>query len=96
MNPYIAEAVLITRDLDDVTFVGAVAVFLHTKNSRESKDLDFVVAEQISRETFLNLKYRFVTENGKEKIFTPRNYKIMIIFFKSSGFIVGMFSKITC
>lgn len=76
MNPYIEEAVLITKDLGDATFVGAVAVFLHTKKSRESQDLDFVVAEQITREEFLNLEYRFIEENGKEKIYTPRNYKI--------------------
>lgn len=76
MNPYIEEAVLITKDLGDVTFVGAVAVFLHTKKSRESKDLDFVVADQITREQFLHLKYKFINENGKERIYTPRNYKI--------------------
>jgi len=76
LNPYIEEAVLITRDLGDVTFVGAVAVFLHTGKSRESKDLDLVVAEQITRKRFLDLKYRFINENGKERIYTPRNYKI--------------------
>ncbi len=76
MNPYIEEAVLITEDLGDATFVGAVAVFLHTGKSRESKDLDLVVAEQIPRERFLDLNYRFINENGKERIYTPRNYKI--------------------
>ncbi len=77
LNPYIEEAVLITRDLGDVTFVGAVAIFLHTKKSRESQDLDFVMVEQVNREKLLNLKYRF-NENGKEKIYTSRNYKIDI------------------
>lgn len=76
MNPYIEEAVLITKDLGDATFVGAVAVFLHTGKSRESKDLDLVVAEQIPREQLLDLNYRFIMENGKEKTYTPRNYKI--------------------
>ena len=76
MNPYIEEAVLITKDLGDATFVGAVAVFLHTGKSRESKDLDLVVAEQITREKFLDLNYRFIVENGKERTYTPRNYKI--------------------
>ena len=76
MNPYIEEAVLITKDLGDATFVGAVAVFLHTGKSRESKDLDLVVAEQITRKQFLDLKYKFINENGKEKTYTPRNYKI--------------------
>ena len=78
MNPYIEEAVLITKDLGDATFVGAVAVFLHTGKSRESKDLDLVVSEQITREQFLDLNYRFINENGKERIYTPRNYKIDI------------------
>jgi hypothetical protein len=76
LNPYIEEAVLITKDLGDATFVGAVAVFLHTEKSRESKDLDLVVTEQITREQFLNLDYRFINENGKERLYTPRNYKI--------------------
>lgn len=76
MNPYIEEAVLITKDLGDSTFVGALAVFLHTGKSRESKDLDLVMAEQITREQFLNLNYRFINENGKERIYTPRSYKI--------------------
>lgn len=76
MNPYIEEAVLITIDLGDATFVGAVAVLLHTRKSRESKDIDLVVAEQITREQFLDLNYKFINENGKERIYTPRNYKI--------------------
>ena len=76
MNPYIEEAVLITKDLGDATFIGAVAVFLHTKKSRESEDLDFVVAEQITDEEFENLKYIIVEENEKKKTYTPRHYKI--------------------
>lgn len=76
MNPYIEEALLITEDLGDATFVGAVSVFLHTGKSRESQDLDLVVAEQIPRERFLDLNYKFINEKGKERIYTPRNYKI--------------------
>lgn len=79
MNPYIEEAVLITQDLGEVTFVGAVAVFLHTQKSRESQDLDFVVAEQITREEFLNLNYRFVEENGKEKHTLLETIRLMCI-----------------
>ena len=75
MNQYVNEAVKITNDLGDVTFVGAVAVFLHTKQSRESQDIDFIISKQITRDKFLNLGYKFITENGKEKIYTPRNYK---------------------
>jgi len=76
LHPLIREALKITEDLGSVTFVGAVAVFLHTKNTRESQDLDFAVAKSISREELLDKKYKFVVENGKEKTYTPRNYKI--------------------
>lgn len=78
MHPLIREALKITEDLGPVTFVGAVAVFLHTKNTRESQDLDFAVARNISRKELLGKKYRFIVENGKEKTYTPRNYKIDI------------------
>ena len=78
MHPLIREALKITEDLGPVTFVGAVAVFLHTVNTRESQDLDFVIAKPITREELLDKHYRFITENGKEKTYTPRNYKIDI------------------
>lgn len=78
MHPLIREALKITEELGPVTFVGAVAVFLHTKNTRESQDLDFVIAKPISREELLDKKYRFVVDNGKEKTYTPRNYKVDI------------------
>lgn len=78
MHPLIREALKITEDLGPVTFVGAVAVFLHTMNTRESQDLDFVMAKPISREELLDKHYRFIIENGKEKTYTPRNYKVDI------------------
>lgn len=78
MHPLIREALKITEDLGSVTFVGAVAVFLHSKNTRESQDLDFVMAKPITREELLDKHYRFIVENGKEKTYTPRNYKIDI------------------
>ncbi len=78
MHPLIREALKITEDLGPVTFVGALAVFLHTKNTRESQDLDFVIAKPISKEELLDKGYKFITEHGKEKTYTPRNYKIYV------------------
>lgn len=78
MHPLIREALKITQDLGPVTFVGAVAVFLHAKNTRESQDLDFAMARPITRKELLGKNYRFITENGREKTHTPRNYKIDI------------------
>ncbi len=54
MMPLIRKAVCISRDFG-TTFVGAVAVTLHTGEQRQSRDLDFVVAEQITRDDLLDM-----------------------------------------
>jgi len=78
LHPLIREALKITEELGPVTFVGAVAVLLHTKNTRESQDLDFAIVKQISQDELLNKGYKIVTENRKEKTYTPRGFKIDI------------------
>lgn len=78
MKPIIREAIEITNDLGKVTFVGAVAVILQTNEFRQSQDIDFVMADEISNEELLDKKYKIVHENGKEKKYTPRGYKIDI------------------
>lgn len=75
MKPIIREALNITNDLGPVTFVGAVAVILQTNELRQSQDIDFVIADEISNEELLNKQYRIVQENRKEKKYTPRGYK---------------------
>lgn len=52
-NPLLNEAIEITNDLADVTFIGAVAVFMHTIEGRESRDLDFIIAYKITDEELL-------------------------------------------
>ncbi|NHI04339.1 hypothetical protein DYY67_1197 [Candidatus Nitrosotalea sp. TS] len=79
MHPLIREALEITQDLGPVTFVGAVAVFLHTKNTRESQDLDFAIMKPITREKLLDKNYRFITENGREKHTRPDTTKLTFI-----------------
>lgn len=74
MTPFMREAIEISKDFDNVVFVGAVAVILHTREQRHSEDLDFVVAGQITKEQFLDKGY-YVDPHTDEK-FTPRRYKI--------------------
>jgi len=76
MKPIIREAFNITKDLGSVTFVGAVAVILQTNEFRQSQDIDFVIANEISNEELIEKQYRIRQENGKEKKYTPRGYKI--------------------
>lgn len=74
MTPFIREAVCISQDFENVTFVGAIAVMLHAGEPRQSQDLDFVVAEQITIDEFLDKGYKI--NQQQDKISTPRDYKI--------------------
>jgi hypothetical protein len=79
MNELVQEAVKITNELgEDVTFVGALAVYMYTRTQRSTSDLDFAIAHQISDEELISKQYNRFTENGKEVIRTPRGRKIDI------------------
>ena len=78
MNSLVSEALCIALDFDTVTFVGAIAVMLHTGEQRQSQDLDFVVAEKISNDKFLEKGYK--TDPQKDEIFTPNGYKIDVYY----------------
>ena len=67
----------ITQGFGDVIFIGALATYLHTKNRRDSQDLDFVVLNPISDEVLLGKKYQ-KSLAGKQPWFTPRGVKIDI------------------
>lgn len=84
MKELVREAIKIAQELGGGTFVGAVAVYLHTKSGRESRDLDLAMATIDPRE--LEKKgYRKLMENGKEVTRTPRGYKIDIYTEDVSG-----------
>ncbi|MHB8602604.1 MAG: hypothetical protein ACYC6W_10275 [Nitrosotalea sp.] len=85
MNELIQEAIEIVNDLGDVIFIGAVAVMLHTKMTRESLDLDFVVAKELTNEFLEDKRYFKFEENGKSVRRTPRGYKIDIYSKDVSG-----------
>lgn len=78
MNPLIPEAAAITKDLGDITFIGAVAVLLHVGRGRESQDLDFVILTPLTKEELEEKGYFTRIENGEEVTRTPRGYKIDI------------------
>jgi len=78
MNELIREAIEIVNDLGDVIFIGAIAVMLHTKITRESMDLDFAVTKELTDKFLEDKKYFKFEENGKSVRRTPRGYKIDI------------------
>ena len=74
MKPLIREATYVSQDFETATFVGATAAMLHTDEQRQSQDLDFVVAEQITTDDLLDKGYKTDQQRGKKS--TPRGYKI--------------------
>ncbi|KEQ56391.1 Nucleotidyl transferase of unknown function protein [Marine Group I thaumarchaeote SCGC AAA799-P11] len=54
---------------------------LHTDEQRQSQDLDFVVAEQITNDEFLDKGYKIDLQRGRK--FTPRGYKIDVYHERS-------------
>jgi hypothetical protein len=78
-NPLLNEAIEITNDLGDVTFIGAVAVFMHTNEGRESRDLDFIIAYEITDEKLLKKGY-IKYDNNKNGYPTPRGIFIVDIY----------------
>ena len=85
MHPLIQEAIRITEDLGDVVFIGAVGIFLQTKATRESQDLDFAVAKELPVELLDEKRYFVRKVKGKEARYTPRGYKIDIYTRDVSG-----------
>lgn len=57
MHPLIQESIKITQDLGDVVFIGAVGIFLQTKTTRESQDLDFATAKELPAELLDEKRY---------------------------------------
>lgn len=68
------EAALVTQELGNVIFIGAVAVILHTGVQRQSADIDFVAMRDITKEEFLDKDYK--VDFYSEKLYTPRGIKI--------------------
>lgn len=85
MHPRVQEALKITQDLGDVVFIGAVGIFLQTKATRESQDLDFAVAKELPAEFLDEKKYFMRKLKGKEARYTPRGYKVDIYARDVSG-----------
>jgi predicted rRNA methylase YqxC with S4 and FtsJ domains len=78
LKPLVREALIITKDLGQVVFLGAIARYFHTRVYRESKDLDFAVKKPISKQELNDKGYNQFERNGKLEWFTPRHVKIDI------------------
>jgi hypothetical protein len=78
INTLIPEAIEISKELKCVVFVGAVGVYLHTRTTRESRDIDFAIATNISDEELREKGYKINLERHKARIYSPRDVKVDI------------------
>ena len=63
MKPIIREAVYISQDFGDATFVGAIAVMLHADKQRQSQDLDLSLP---NRSVLMSFWTRDTRSTGKK------------------------------
>ena len=78
LKPVVREALAITKELDGVIFIGAIARYFHTNSLRESQDIDFALEKPISEKELHDKKYNQFPKNGKMVWYTPRGIKIDI------------------
>jgi predicted nucleotidyltransferase len=78
LKQLVREAVEISKELDGVIFIGAIAIYFHTKIMRESQDIDFAIVKPITNEELENKGYKTIQEGRKEITRTPRGVKIDI------------------
>ncbi|HKW04665.1 MAG TPA: hypothetical protein VJN71_05140, partial [Nitrososphaerales archaeon] len=60
------EAQKISEELDDVVFIGAIAVQAHTGRGRQTHDIDLALASPMSDEELETRGYFAHVENGKK------------------------------
>src|SRR5487761_262145 len=72
----LSEAASITNDIQEVVFVGSIAVFAHIGPHRQTSDIDFAIASTVSDERLLELGYKRFKESRKEVWYTPKGIKI--------------------
>lgn len=93
MKPLVRESLLITKDLGNVIFIGAVARYFHTSLLRESQDIDFALEKPLSKKELNDKGYNQFPRNGKLEWFTPRGMKIDMYTKDVSGVPIDMIIK---
>ncbi|MHB1909342.1 MAG: nucleotidyltransferase [Nitrososphaerales archaeon] len=87
------EAQKISEELDDVVFIGAIAVQAHTGRGRQTHDIDIALASPMSDEELENRGYFVHLENGKKVRRSPRGVRVDIYTEDVSGIEVSLIFK---
>lgn len=89
----LSEALKISEELEDVVFVGAIAVLAHTGRGRQTHDIDLALASQMSEEELEKRGYLAHNESGKKVRRSPRGVRVDIFTEDVSGIPVSTISK---
>ena len=87
------DALKISEELDDVVFIGAIAVQAHTGRGRQTHDIDLALASPMSDEELENRGYFVRSENGKKVRRSPRGVRVDIYTKDVSGIEVSVISR---
>ncbi len=87
------EAQKISEELDDVVFIGAIAVQAHTGRGRQTHDIDLALASPMSDEELENRGYFAHDESGEKVRRSPRVVRVDIYTENVSGIEVSLISK---
>jgi hypothetical protein len=87
------EAQKISEELDNVVFIGAIAVQAHTGRGRQTHDIDLALASPMSDKELENRGYLAHLENGKEVRRSPRGVRVDIYSEDVSGIAVSIIAK---
>jgi predicted nucleotidyltransferase len=93
LKPLVRESLLITKELGNVIFIGAIARYFHTNLLRESQDIDFALEKPISNKELNDKGYNQFSRNGKLEWFTPRGIKIDMYIRDVSKIPIGIIIK---
>lgn len=85
MKPLVKETLTISQEIKGAIFIGAIARYFHTKDLRESEDIDFAVDNPITGKELEDLGYTISDEGGKTVCRTPRRIKVDIYRKDVSG-----------
>ena len=93
LKPLVRECLLITKELGNVIFIGAIARYFHTNLLRESQDIDFALEKPLSNKELNDKGYNQFSRNGKLEWFTPRGIKIDMYTKDVSKIPIGIIIK---
>jgi predicted nucleotidyltransferase len=72
LKPLVREAIHISKELDGLVFIGAIAVYFHTKIMRESQDIDLAAVKPISNDELEEKNYK-TRQEGRSNQNTKRH-----------------------